>query len=141
MSEARLFAVPEAYYMSPDQNNWVSIAGVPEFGQMYFGEYSGKYPNQAASKAFTGLQKHIKKFSKGDWFPDVDPENPPEIIFKLVDVETQEGDYYHGVRVPAHQGERVVVNAKDGRVRRYKWDNKVRKISNLSNISEVLDQY
>lgn len=123
----RLFAVSEAYYLINGDPE--PIAGVPEYGQMFFGEYSGQYPYQAASKAFTGLQKHMKKFHNGNdtWFPGYDPEQPPEIMFKLVDVDTLEGDYYHGERVPAHQGERVVVN-NDGRVRHYRWDNKVTKI-------------
>jgi hypothetical protein len=123
---SRLFAVSEAYYLRG--GDLEPIAGVPEHDMMYFGEYSGKTPRQASSKAFTGLQKHMKKFHKtGKWFPDYDPDRPPEMVFQLVDVESREFNYYHGVRVPAHQGNRKITNA-DGRVREYRWDNKVTKI-------------
>lgn len=123
----RLFAVSEAYYIA--NNTHIPIAGVPEYGMRYFGEYTGIYPYQAATKAFTGLQKHMKKFKNGGWFPGYDPENPPEIYFTLVDVATQESDYYKGKRIPAHQGRRQVVNASDGRVRNYRWDNKITKLT------------
>lgn len=126
----RLFAVAEAYYIVGDNDVLNEIAGVPEYGQKYFGEYTGEYPYQAANKAFTGLQKHMNKFHNKDnkeWFPGYDPENPPVIIFKLVDVGSDEGVYYQGVRVPHHQGERRIINA-DGRERIYRWDTKVKKL-------------
>jgi hypothetical protein len=123
----RMFAVSEALYIVDKKP--IPIAGVPEYGQLYYGEYTGRYPYQAASKAFTGLQKHMKKFNDtGDWFPDYDPDTPPEIMFKLVDVSSMEESHYHGIRVAAHQGDRIVTNANDGRVRNYRWDNKVSKI-------------
>lgn len=126
-----MFGVAEAYYLNVDTDELIAIAGVPEYDMDYYGEYTGNYPYQAASKAFTGLQKHMKKFYRQregqPWFPGYNPENPPDIIFKMIEVDTGEEDWYHGERVPAHQGRRVVVNDTDGRVREYKWENKVKK--------------
>jgi len=121
------FSVSEAYYIV--DKDPIDIAGVPEYGTKYFGEYSGKYPKQAASKAFTGLHKHMKKFYKtGDWFPGYNPENPPIIYFTLVNIDTDVSGNYIGTRIPAHQGNRSIVNSNDGRVRNYRWENKVRKL-------------
>lgn len=131
----RLFAVAEAYYYIDGNPN--VIAGVPEYERKYYGEYTGVYPYQAASKAFTGLQKHIKKFYKtGDWFPGYNPEEPPVISFKLVDVNNGEEDWYQGRRIPHHQGVREVINQTDGRIRRYRWKNKVVKISDDQQIED-----
>jgi hypothetical protein len=135
----RLFAVAEAYYYIDGNPN--EIAGVPEYERKYYGEYTGVYPYQAASKAFTGLQKHIKKFYKsGDWFPGYDPEEPPVITFKLVDVNNDEADWYQGYRIPAHQGVREVINKSDGRIRRYRWENKVVKINHVQDQQDQQDQ-
>lgn len=130
----RLFAVSEAYYVINGDDELIEIAGVPAYGQLYFGEYTGRYPYQAAHKAFTGLQKYMKRFHRGgrnidkDWFPGYDPANPPMIVFRLVDLSEPDNEmFYRGVRLPHHQGERTVVNA-DGRTRTYRWESKVDKI-------------
>lgn len=124
----RTFAVSEAHYIH--NNTHFPIAGVPGYNEEFFGEYTGKYPYEAASKAFTGLQKHMKKFYKtGDWFPHYDPEQPPVIIYKLVEMDTDNDVVlmYRGERTPAHQGDRTVVNKSDGRIRHYRWDNNITK--------------
>ena len=123
----RLFAVTEAHYVD-EIGELQKIAGVPELGYKYFGEYTGNYPYQAASKAFTGLQKHMNKFHKtGKWFHDYDHDHPPDIVFTMQDVESMESRKYHGHRIPAHQGDREIVGSS-GRVRHYRWESKVRQI-------------
>lgn len=117
----------EAHYINGD-GDMTKIDGVPEYGYKYFGEYTGVWPYNAASKAFTGLQKHMNKFNKtGRWFQDYDPDQPPDIIFTIEDVETSVSMQYRGERVPAHQGERQVVSSS-GRVRNYRWENKITKL-------------
>ena len=118
------YSIVKAYYIIGD--SVLNIPGVPEYNRKYFGEYSGKYPYEAASKAFTGLQKHIKKFS--DWFPEYNEEHPFEIIYVLENVENDTQTTYHGKRVPAHQGQRELINYNTGRKRIYKWDNQIVKI-------------
>lgn len=130
-----MFGVSEAYYLNSKTDQLVTIAGVPGYDMDYYGEYTGNYPYQAASKAFTGLQKHMKKFhgqrKSKPWFPGYDPENPPDIVFKMVEINDDDDivdeDWYIGKRVPARQGRRVIVNSTDGRIREYKWESKVRK--------------
>lgn len=125
----RLYAVKEAYYsQEDDQDRGRPIAGIPPYGFKYFGEYTGS-PSQASKKAFTGLQKHMKKYHKdSDWFPGYDPSTPPKITFMMVDVSDPDTPmWYVGRRIPAHQGNRVIKN-KDGRIRNYKWDAKVEKV-------------
>jgi hypothetical protein len=123
----RLFAVTEAYYLNAE-GDMVNISGVPEHGYKYFGEYTGIWPYVAASKAFTGLQKHMHKFYRGGkWFRDYDPDQPPIIIFTIEDVETNIGTRYRGERVAAHQGNRQVVSSS-GRVRNYRWENVITKL-------------
>jgi len=129
----RLFAVKEAYYNIKGNR---SIAGVPPHGYMYFGEYTGS-PSQASKKAFTGLQKHMKKYYKDkdtNWFPGYRPADPPPITFMMVDVANPEIQmWYRGIRVPAHQGNRIIENS-DGRIRRYKWDSKVTRLDGRPDI-------
>jgi hypothetical protein len=128
----RLFAVKEAHYTN-GQDQERSIAGVPPNGYLYFGEYTGS-PSQAAKKAFTGLQKHMKKYHNDDagggrrWFPGYNPSNPPVITFMMVDVADPDTPlWYTGKRIPAHQGNRIIENS-DGRIRKYKWDSKVQRL-------------
>lgn len=120
-----MYSVARAYYLIGD--DMIDIKGIPQYNENYYGDYTGKYPYVAASKAATGIYKHLKKFYKGGWFPDYDPEEPPEIVFILTNMETGEHVQYHGARVPAHQGNRTLVGDQ-GRVRNYKWDNIVTKI-------------
>ena len=126
----KTFVISEAYYLNG--NDLVTIAGIPSQNNddMYsYGTYTGKYPYVAASKAFTGLQKYLKKFHKdSEWFPGYDPKNPPSIVYNLINVETGKSQYYQGYRVPALQGNRTVINSEDGRIREYKWDNIINKI-------------
>lgn len=126
--EDEMYGITEAFYIINEVPR--PIKGIPSYGMEYYGEYTGPYPYLAASKAFTGIQKYLKKWQDsgtGDWFPGYDPEDPPEIIFTLENVMTGKSNIYHGTRIPAHQGDRTVVNA-DGRIRNYRWENKVVKL-------------
>lgn len=126
--EHEVYGVTEAFYIINE--NPRPIKGIPSHDMEYFGEYTGPFPYLAASKAFTGIQKYMKKWWKsgtGNWFPDYDPEDPPDIIFTMENVMTGKSAIYHGTRVQAHQGKRTVINA-DGRVRNYQWENKVVKL-------------
>lgn len=126
--EHEVYGVTEAFYVVNEDAR--PIKGIPSHGMVYFGEYTGPFPYLAASKAFTGIQKYMKKWNGTgtvEWFPDYDPKEPPEIIFTMENVETGWTGTYHGTRVPAHQGKRTVVN-DDGRVRNYQWENKVVKL-------------
>jgi len=145
MSE-KLYRVVEAYY-ADNQANLRPIPGVPTRETEDFGEYIHKHPSSAASKAFTGLQRYMKKYHnyKGrTWFPGYDPDQPPLIVFKLKRYGTPDADddtdtwtrWYSGERIPAHQGKRVIVNKTDGRVRVYRWDNKVKALG-IKSIDEL----
>ena len=126
---SRNFSVSSAYYINND-DELIEISGVPEYNKDYYGKYTGDYPYQGATKAFTGLQKHMKKFNMYDdidWFPGYDENHPPEIVFKMVDTDTLEEFEYYGVRKPSPQGQRTIVN-NDGRVREYKWVNHIQKL-------------
>jgi hypothetical protein len=125
----KYFTITDAYYLDTNEN-LIAIPGIPSYGKNSYGSYSGTYQYQAASKAFTGIQKFLKKFHKDGWFDDANynPDSPPSIVFNLIDIESQKSQYYIGNREPASQGQRKVINS-DGRVRNYKWNNKIKKIT------------
>lgn len=136
----KLYSVTDAYYVGRDGEPLI-MDGVPEYGRDYFGEYTGKYPSEAASKAFTGLQKHIKNFPS--WFPGYREDDPFPIIYVIQeptlpsehtagDMKADTKHTYYGKRIPAHQGTRKIVSP-DGRIRVYKWDNKITKIDDILN--------
>jgi hypothetical protein len=102
------------------------ISGIPEYHSKKKGEFHGKTPRLAASKALTSIYAHLKKY-QDEWFPTVDLEHPPNIVFVIENVDTQKKYAYIGSRVTAPQSRnepRRITN-KDGRVRVYKWINKL----------------
>lgn len=125
-----MYGVTKAYYIIDEE--LIPVAGVPPFNEKVFGEYRPDNKGdiiKVAKRAFTGLQKHMKKFhtqTKSDgepWFPYYDPDNPPLIAFELIEIESGQTFNFIGQRIPAHQGPRIVINANDGRVRQYLWEN------------------
>ena len=127
------FAIVNAVYYDTEGTQRL-IAGVPEYYSDHFGDYNAKYPYEAASKAFTGLQKHLKKFRnqrqapEEPWFPNYDPENPPIIIFVIQDLTNNKQYAYQGQRIRHVQsidGPRIVRNENDDRVREYNWANDI----------------
>lgn len=126
----KYFTITDAYYLDHN-SDLITIPGIPPYNEQGYGSYSGNYQYQAASKAFTGIQKFLKKFHTDGWFSeaDYDPDNPPSVVFNLLNIETQKSQYYIGNRIPAVQGERKVINSNDGRTRSYKWNNEIKKIT------------
>ena len=126
----RHYTIVDAIYFD-EQGTRHEIAGVPEYNTDKYGDYWGRYPYIAASKAFTGIQKHMKKFEKQRkgqlWFPNYDPDKPPIVIFIIQDVLTGKNYAYQGQRVRAPQSRdapRIIQNA-DGRTRIYNWVNDI----------------
>jgi hypothetical protein len=122
-----IFGVSEAMYINTNDQP-VEIVGIPEPGNTYFGTYTGEF-SKAASKAFTGLHKFMKKYAADGWFPEYEVDNPPDIIFTLIEVDPKTKEvfrtkHYYGSRVLHRQGPKTIVS-KDGRVRHYIWDNKI----------------
>lgn len=125
----RHYTVTDAFYIDTAGVKR-KIAGVPEYGTDYFGDYHGDYPYIAATKAFTGLQKHMKKFHQQreePWFPNYDPEDPPVIRFLIQDTEGGKQYAYQGrrVRAPQSQAGPRMVAGDGGRVREYNWANEI----------------
>ena len=134
--QGHTFTVIDAISYAPGSPDGHPIAGVPEYGKDTFGLYSGKYPYVAASKAFSNLQKHMKKFSK-DWFPDYEPDNPPTIIFLLRRLSDKKIFAYQGRRKTAPQskdGPRIVES--EGRTRVYRWVNESQALDTEDTLSE-----
>jgi hypothetical protein len=125
----KLYAITDAYYIIGE--DVIKIKGIPSYGMKYYGEYVAQYPYEAATKACTGIYKYMKKYHNtgtGGWYPGYQPDKPPDIVFNLENVETEQNQRYHCSRIPAHQGARVITGNK-GRTRHYKWDNKVTKLT------------
>ena len=132
----RYYKIVDAVYFDDDDNKH-NIAGVPEYDTEYYGDYSGHYPYIAASKAFTGLQKHMKKFYKqrpgNPWFPNYRPDKPPTIIFIINDNLNGKNYAYRGRRIRAPQSidkPRIIRNA-DGRIRKYLWKNDIYRLKDV----------
>lgn len=135
----KTFTVTQAVYY--DENDVQrKIAGVPEYGSDSFGQYTGYYPYEAASKAFSGLQRHMKMFHKQrmpTWFPAYDPESPPVMIFIIRDIDSERRYAYQGQREFAPQSVDAprVVTGPDGRVRAYNWINNIKPLK----LADVLE--
>ena len=125
----KYFTIIDAYYLDAN-DDLIPIPGIPPYKEKNYGLYSGDYQYQAASKAFTGIQKFLKKFHNDGWFKDANynPDHPPSIVFNLLNHENNKAQFYIGNRLPSTQGNRKVVNSEDGRIRNYKWVNDVKKI-------------
>ncbi len=126
----RHYTVVDAVYFDVDGDKH-EIAGVPEYNTDHYGDYWGHYPYIAASKAFTGLQKHMKKFYRQrveePWFPNYSPDNPPVIIFIIQDTGNGKNYAYQGQRIKAPQSRTAprVIQNPDGRIRTYNWVNDI----------------
>lgn len=118
------YTILEAYYYVNGDPYY--IYGIPSYGETTFGKYIARFPYAAASKAFTGIQQHMKKFK--EWYEDYDSEQPPQVFFIILDTVTGKTSKYIGNRVPSPRGVERVVNFTDGRVREYRWINKLDKI-------------
>lgn len=116
------YTVSDAQYYS--SKGWRQISGVPAHATNAFGQYYGGYPSEAASKAYSNMLTHMRKF-RDPWFIDYDPMDPPEIRFSLVKLGSRDVYKYSGTRhrIP----ERTVVSP-DGRERTYRWENKITKL-------------
>jgi hypothetical protein len=108
-----------------ETGNTTPINGIPNFHTKTFGQYNGKYPYVAASKALTSIYKHLSKYP--EWFPSHDKNNPPSVVFVLRNTETDKLYSYMGSRTAAPQSldEPRVILGRYGRPRVYKWQNKV----------------
>lgn len=103
------------------------IPGVPVADEQHFGTYSGKFPQVAASKAYSNILRYMNKF------PDSYPEYTPDLQLLIFIVETTEGKnngrehIYLGTREEAPQSENGprVIESPEGRSRSYRWQNKM----------------
>lgn len=122
-----------------------SITGIPS-QQEDWGKYSAVYPQDAASKAYSNVQKYIKKY-RDPWFMDIEPDKPMVLVLhETSERESKRGpdDYiYYVFREVAQQsrnGPRVVVNVR-GRVREYKWKNRAVPMKEGETPEEAMGRY
>lgn len=116
----RNYTILAAYLIDGTQ-----ITGVPEYNAQTWGNYNSKFPQEAASKAYSNLLQFIKKY-KNPWFRDVD-DNAPIIMVLFDKSDVQKPYIYYAYREVASQSVRGsrIVYSKDGRSRRYNWKNRV----------------
>ena len=125
------YTVTQAHYFDASEE-MIKIKGVPETPHNYFGEYYAKFPSIGASKAFTGLQKFMKKYRNTNghtWFPGYDPEDPPDILYTIMETASKDTFSYYGRRVPSTQGTRAITNKDTGRTRIYRWVNDITRVN------------
>lgn len=110
--------------------NGTQITGIPDPSpKEAWGRYHAGYPQEAASKAYSNVQKYIKKY-KDPWFLAIELDKP--MILVLHETSDRQGkrgpaDFiYYVFRERAEQslnGPRIVIN-EQGRVRKYMWKNR-----------------
>jgi len=138
--EIRTYHIVDAKYIDHDDSQ-KDIFGVPGFYEDGFGNYTGAYPHIAASKAYSGLLKFMKKFhNKGpdnDWFSTYNKNDPFDIIFVLQDKETGKAYAFLGKRYTATQsikGGRTITSPSL-RKRTYYWRNHIKALK----LKDVVD--
>jgi hypothetical protein len=112
-----------------DEGDTRPINGIPGYHSKKMGNFNGKYPYSAASKALTSVYKHLSKY-KTEWFPWYNPDDPPKIVLVIQNIDNGKKYAYIGSRSTAPQskdGPRVIVG-DNGRQRIYKWLNRVEHI-------------
>jgi len=110
--------------MVSEDGDTIPINGIPHYHSKTFGRFTGKFPHIAAGKALTSIHKHLVKYF--NWFPAYDPENPPQFVIVIKNIDTEKKYAYIGTRIP--QSERVILG-RYGRHRVYQWSSKVQPIS------------
>lgn len=117
------------------------ITGVPSYNAQTWGNYHSKFPQEAASKAYSNLLQFIKKF-KDPWFKTVE-ENAPMIIVLINRTETESPHIYYAYREVASQSARGprIVFSSDGRSRRYNWKNRIIPMREGESTEEAIARY
>lgn len=121
-NKARSFVLQSVQDMN--QNN---IEHIPMVERDSYGSYHGKYPQVAASKAYTSILKHMDKYVS--YYPTYQP-NMKLIIYMT---ETTPGKNYGRVHMYVGKRERApqslnqdrIIEGSDGRIRKYAWINKM----------------
>ncbi len=119
-----IFTIIDAV-IADDDGNTSAINGIPTYHTKTFGRYRGNYPYLAAKKGLTSIYKHFSKYP--DWFPKYNSNDPPQIIFVLKHLNTGKLYAYLGQRMRAPTESRSIVGSY-GRVRVYRWINKVQAV-------------
>lgn len=115
------------------------ISGVPVYQQQTWGQYNSKYPQEAASKAYTNLIKFIKKY-RDPWFTGLE-DNPPIIVILLDGASKTHIYYVYRETAPqSRSGERIIHNY-DGRTRVYQWKNRAIPMKEDETVDDALERY
>lgn len=133
------------YYVGDEAMDIPGLPGYYKDEDSGIGIYHSRFPSHAASKAYSALIKYMKRYKNkgpgGNWFADVDFKEPPIMVLIIQDIGSEKVKAYKVNRVPASQSPnpnkpRMVVNSTDGRIRNYRWVNKV-KLVNLSEVAQL----
>ena len=116
---SKSFTVIDAAMLSLNGDT-TPINGIPNYHRKTFGKFTGKHPYIGAGKALTSIHKHLVKYF--NWFPSYDPENPPQFVIVMKNLDTDKKYAYIGTRI--QQEQRAILGAY-GRHRIYKWNSKV----------------